>query len=88
MEDTGINKIKKMRGKKFGVWLGGNEFEQYAALTKNGIDPDKDVTIVKQTFEWTEFLSGEIDVPSAMTYNELAQVLETKNPDTGKLYTL
>ena len=23
-----------------------------------------------------------------MTYNELAQVLETKNPDTGKLYTL
>ena len=23
-----------------------------------------------------------------MTYNELAQVLETKNPKTGKLYTL
>ncbi len=23
-----------------------------------------------------------------MTYNELAQVLETKNPDTGELYTL
>ena len=23
-----------------------------------------------------------------MTYNELAQVLETKNPETGKLYTL
>ena len=23
-----------------------------------------------------------------MTYNELAQVLETKNPDTGKLYKL
>ena len=23
-----------------------------------------------------------------MTYNELAQVLESKNPDTGKLYTL
>jgi len=23
-----------------------------------------------------------------MTYNELAQVLETKNPDTGKLYTM
>ena len=34
------------------------------------------------------FLSGEIDAASAMTYNELAQVLETKNPDTGKLYTL
>jgi NitT/TauT family transport system substrate-binding protein len=34
------------------------------------------------------FLNHEIDAASAMTYNELAQVLETKNPDTGKLYTL
>ena len=34
------------------------------------------------------FLSGEIDAAAAMTYNELAQVLETKNPKTGKLYTL
>ena len=34
------------------------------------------------------FLSGEIDAASAMTYNELAQVLEAKNPDTGKLYKL
>ncbi len=34
------------------------------------------------------FLKHEIDAASAMTYNELAQVLETKNPDTGKLYTL
>ena len=35
-----------------------------------------------------EFLAHQIDGASAMTYNELAQVLETKNPDTGKLYTL
>jgi NitT/TauT family transport system substrate-binding protein len=28
-----------------------------------------------------------IDAAEAMTYNEYAQVLETKNPDTGKLYT-
>ena len=32
------------------------------------------------------FLKGEIDAGSAMTYNELAQVLEVKNPKTGKLY--
>jgi NitT/TauT family transport system substrate-binding protein len=33
------------------------------------------------------FLAGDIDAAQAMTYNEYAQVLETKNPDTGKLYT-
>jgi NitT/TauT family transport system substrate-binding protein len=36
----------------------------------------------------TAFLSGQIDAAAAMTYNELAQVLETKNPKTGKLYKL
>jgi len=84
----GINSFSKMRGKKFGVWIFGNEFEQRAALVKNGMDPDKDVTLVKQNFDMLAFLNHEIDAASAMTYNELAQVLETKNPDTGKLYKL
>ena len=34
------------------------------------------------------FLNHQVDSASAMTYNELAQVLESKNPKTGKLYTL
>ena len=32
------------------------------------------------------FLDGDIDAAQAMTYNEYAQVLETKNPATGELY--
>ncbi len=87
-KSSGINTFKKMRGKKFGVWLFGNEFEQRAALVKNGMNPDKDVQLVKQNFDMLAFLKGEIDAASAMTYNELAQVLEVKNPDTGKLYQL
>ncbi len=85
---SGINTFRKMRGKKFGVWIYGNEFEQRAALVKYGMNPDKDVQLVKQNFDMLSFLSGEIDAASAMTYNELAQVLEVKNPDTGKLYKL
>jgi NitT/TauT family transport system substrate-binding protein len=85
---SGINTFKKMRDKKFGVWIFGNEFEQRAALVKNGMNPDKDVQLVKQNFDMLAFLNGEIDAASAMTYNELAQVLEVKNPDTGKLYKL
>jgi NitT/TauT family transport system substrate-binding protein len=70
----GITNFRQMRGKKFGV--------------KYGMDPDKDVSLVQQQFDMVAFLKHEIDAASAMTYNELAQVLETKNPDTGKLYTM
>ena len=79
-----------MKGKKVANWLGGNEFELFAALTKNGIDPKKssDVTIVQQPFDMNLFLQRKVDAASAMTYNELAQVLEAKNPKTGKLNRL
>jgi len=89
-KSSGINTIAKMRGKKVGNWLGGNEFELFAALSRAGMDPahNKGVTIVKQPFDMNLFVNHQIDAASAMTYNELAQVLETKNPKTGKLYTL
>ena len=87
-KDSGLNTIKKLKGKKYGVWIFGNEFEQQAALVKAGLDPKKDVRLVKQNFDMVAFLKREIDAASAMTYNELAQVLETKNPKTGKLYQL
>ena len=89
-KDSGIDTIAKMNGKKVGNWLYGNEFELYAALVKNGMDPTKSkgVTIVQQPFDMNLILQRKIDAASAMTYNELAQVLESKNPKTGKLYTL
>jgi NitT/TauT family transport system substrate-binding protein len=89
-KDSGIDSIAKMRGKKVGVWCCGNEPELFAALKKNGIDHTKssDVTIVNQPFDMQLFLKRQVDAAAAMTYNELAQVLETKNPKTGKLYTL
>jgi NitT/TauT family transport system substrate-binding protein len=79
-----------MKGKKVGNWLGGNQYELFAALTKNGMDPshNKGVTIVQQPFDMGLFLNHQVDSASAMTYNELAQVLESKNPKTGKLYQL
>ena len=87
---SGITSIAKMRRKKVGVWCCGNQPELFAALTKNGINPAKasDVTIVNQPFDMSLFLKDQVDAAAAMTYNELAQVLETKNPATGKLYQL
>jgi NitT/TauT family transport system substrate-binding protein len=86
--DTGLEEITDLEGKKVGVWLGGNEHKLFAALNKNGLDPDSDVSIVAQPFDMNLFLNREVDAAAAMTYNELAQVLETENPDTGELYTL
>jgi NitT/TauT family transport system substrate-binding protein len=83
-KDSGINTFSKMRGKKFGVWIFGNEFEQRAALVKFGMNPDKDVKLIKQNFDVNPFLKRQVDATSAMTYNELAQILESKNSKTGK----
>jgi NitT/TauT family transport system substrate-binding protein len=86
--DSGLEEIGDLAGKKVGVWLGGNEHKLFAALTKNDLDPESDVEIVAQPFDMNLFLNREVDAAAAMTYNELAQVLEQENPDTGELYTL
>ncbi|MFM8350483.1 MAG: ABC transporter substrate-binding protein, partial [Actinomycetales bacterium] len=74
------------KGKKVGNWGFGNEFEVFAAITKAGLDPAQDVELVQQQFDMLGLLNREIDAAEAMTYNEYAQLLEAKNPDTGELY--
>ena len=85
-KDKNITKPEDFAGKKIGNWGFGNEFEIFAALTKAGLDPAKDVELVQQQFDMAALLAGDIDAAEAMTYNEYAQVLEAKNPDTGELY--
>ena len=86
-KDKNITSAADFAGKNIGNWGYGNEFEIFAALTKAGLDPAKDVTLVQQQFDMAGLLSGDIDAAEAMTYNEYAQVLEAINPDTGALYT-
>ena len=54
-------------------------------MQKSGVDV-KDITLIQQAFDMNGFLAGDIDAAQAMTYNEYAQVLETKNPATGELF--
>jgi len=85
-KDKNIAGPADLRGKKVGNWGFGNEFELFAGMTNAGLDPAKDVTLVQQQFDMQALLKRDIDAAQAMTYNEYAQVLEAKNPSTGKLY--
>jgi NitT/TauT family transport system substrate-binding protein len=85
-KDANITTAADLKGKKVGNWGFGNEFELFAGMTKAGLDPAKDVELVQQQFDMQALLKRDIDAAQAMTYNEYAQVLEAKNPDTGELY--
>ncbi len=84
--DSNIKAPADLRGKKVGNWGFGNEFELFAGMTKAGLDPGKDVTLVQQQFDMQALLRGDIDAAQAMSYNEYAQLLEAKDPKTGALY--
>jgi NitT/TauT family transport system substrate-binding protein len=85
-KNKNITSVAALKGKTVGDWGFGNEYELFAGMTKDGLNPGKDVKIVQQQFDMNAFLAGDIDAAQAMTYNEYAQVLEAKNPKTGKLY--
>jgi NitT/TauT family transport system substrate-binding protein len=85
-KDKNITSPADLAGKKVGSWGYGNEWELFAGMQKDGVGL-KDIKLVQQAFDMNGFLAGDIDAAQAMTYNEYAQVLESKNPKTGKLYT-
>lgn len=85
-KDKGITTPADLAGKKVGSWGYGNQWELFAGMQKAGVDTTSGITLVQQAFDMNGFLAGDIDAAQAMTYNEYAQVLETVNPATGKLY--
>jgi NitT/TauT family transport system substrate-binding protein len=84
-KDKSIADPAQLAGKKVGSWGYGNEWELFAGMQKAGVQLS-DIKLIQQAFDMNGFLSGDIDAAQAMTYNEYAQVLETKNPKTGQLY--
>jgi NitT/TauT family transport system substrate-binding protein len=84
--DSGIATPADFAGRTIGNWGFGNEYEVFAAIGAEGLDPATDVSLVGQQFDMVALLEGDIDAAEAMTYNEYAQVLEAENPETGELY--
>jgi NitT/TauT family transport system substrate-binding protein len=61
------------RGKTIGIFSSDNPL--YATFSKEGIDPNKDVKLVQQGADMSQFLSGQLDLASAYTFNEVGQVV-------------
>lgn len=73
-KSSGIDSVEKFSGRTLGVWPGDFQIPPKALIRKYGVS---DVKIVEQQFTMDSFIKGEIEIASAMRYNEYHQVLET-----------
>ncbi|AFC29606.1 NMT1/THI5 like domain-containing protein [Paenibacillus mucilaginosus 3016] len=76
-KEKGIDAPEKMKGKKVGTWMGSQQFQVLAFMEKYGLDPKKDISLVKQGFTMDQFFSDQLDVATATIYNEYYVVLES-----------
>lgn len=76
-KSSGIDEPAKMKGKKVGMWTGSQQFQVLAFMEKNGLDPKKDVELVKQGFTMDQFFNKQLDVAVSTIYNEYHVVLES-----------
>ncbi len=82
LKSSGITSIQDLAGKTVGVWGFGNEFAAQAVFAAAGftsnLDPtvkNPDIKTVVYAFDPSLVFPNKVDVASAMTYNELDQIV-------------
>jgi NitT/TauT family transport system substrate-binding protein len=75
-KSSNIQAPKDFNGKKVGVWLGSWEAQFDALTAQQGINKE-DFSLVNQGYSMDAFIKGDLDVASAMIYNEYYAVLES-----------
>jgi len=73
-KSSGITSPQDFAGKHVGVWLGSWEVQFNALLARENVAAS-DVKVMSQGWSMKPFLKGELDVASAMIYNEYQMVL-------------
>ena len=79
--DDGITSPEQWGGKKLGVWAGHEMVS--ATINKYGLTEgsgDDQVELVGQGFDMQLLLERQVDLASAMIYNEFAQLIAAGNP--------
>ena len=79
-DDAGIETVDDWVGKTIGLWAGFQP-PVSAAMNKFGHDVEADAEVFNQGFDMVAFLDGQLDLASAMTYNEYAQALAGNDSD-------
>ncbi|MEA3310182.1 MAG: ABC transporter substrate-binding protein [Chloroflexota bacterium] len=75
-KSSGIETPADFVDQRVGIWLGSWETQFDALLALEGLSR-QDFELVAQGYEMTPFIAGELDVASAMIYNEYHTVLES-----------
>lgn len=82
LRDSGIETFEDLAGRTVGVWGFGNEFAAQVVFDVMGYTSDLDATVsdpdvnaVVYAFDPALVFPDEVDVASAMTYNELDQII-------------
>lgn len=82
LSDSGIETFADLAGRKVGVWGFGNEFAAEVVFAKAGLTSNLDATVtnpdveaVVYAFDPALVFPDQVDVASAMTYNELDQIV-------------
>lgn len=82
LADSGIETFADLAGRRVGVWAFGNEFAAAAVFARAGLLSDLDPTVtnpdveaVVYAFDPALVFPDEVDAASAMTYNELDQII-------------
>jgi NitT/TauT family transport system substrate-binding protein len=78
-KDSGIASPQDFKGKRVGVWLGSWEAQFWALMSQSGLTKT-DFKLVSQGYSMEPFIKKELDVASAMIYNEYQGVLESGIP--------
>jgi len=71
-----VSTPKDFKGKTIGVWYGGNEYPFLNWMSKLGLKPGTDVTVLKQGFNVDPLLQNQAACVSTMIYNEYWQVID------------
>ncbi|MBB6096789.1 NitT/TauT family transport system substrate-binding protein [Deinobacterium chartae] len=82
LKSSNIKAPKDLKGKRVGVWPSGNEYPAVALLKKYGMTTSLDASVarpdvqaVTYPFDPAIVFPDKVDVVSAMTYNEVDQIV-------------
>jgi NitT/TauT family transport system substrate-binding protein len=82
LRDSGITSFGDLAGRRVGVWAFGNEFVTQAVFAAEGLTSDLDPTVtnpdvraIVYAFDPALVFPDQVDAASAMTYNELDQII-------------